>query len=80
MFWASWGGGDQNQFTEDQRTILRQSHLAFKGETQASQTEDGITLTYPTELSSTVTLQSASLASVQDYVELMPECQKSSTP
>ena len=25
MFWASWGGGDQNQFTEDQRTILRHS-------------------------------------------------------
>jgi|GEM_PF-6824807 len=80
MFWASWGGGDQNQFTEDQRTILRQSHLAFKGETQASQTEDGSTLTYPTELSSTVTLQSAKLASVKNYVELMPECQKSSTP
>ena len=80
MFWASWGGGDQNQFTEDQRTILRQSPLAFKGETQASQTGDGITLTYSTELSSTVTSQASTLASVQDYVELMPECQKSSTP
>ena len=79
MFWASWGGGDQNQFTEDQRTILRQSPLAYKGEIQAGQTEDGITLTYPSELSSTVTSQAATVASIRDYVELMPECQKSST-
>ena len=80
MFWASWGGGDQNQFTEDQRTILRQSPLAFKGEIQVSQTADGITLTYPTELSSTVTSQASTVASIRDNVELMPECQKSSTP
>ncbi|MFZ9009514.1 MAG: hypothetical protein ACO211_13585, partial [bacterium] len=41
MFWASWGGGDQDQFSEDQRAILRDSPLAYKGEIQASQTEDG---------------------------------------
>ena len=80
MFWASWGGGDQDQFSEDQRTILRDSPLAYKGEIQASQTEDGITLTYPSELSATVTSQASTVASIRDYVELMPECQKSSTP
>ena len=78
MFWASWGGGDQNQFTEDQRTILRQSPLAYKGQLQTSQTEDGITLTYPSELSETIVSEASTVASIQDYVELMPECQKSS--
>ena len=79
MFWASWGGGDQNQFTEDQRTILRQSPLAYKGQLQTGQTEDGISLTYPPELSETIVLEAATVASIQDYIELMPECQKSST-
>ena len=66
MFWASWGGGDQDQFSEDQRTILRQSPLAYKGQLQAGQTEDGITLTYPSELSATVTSQASTVASIRD--------------
>ena len=80
MFWASWGGGDQSQLTEDQRTILRQSPLAYKGQLQAGQTEDGITLTYPSELSETIVSEASTVASIRDYVELMPKCQKSSNP
>jgi carboxyl-terminal processing protease len=76
MFWASWNGGEQNQLTDDQKIILQHSPLVKLGKLSS---KDKITLTYPVELSATVAAKASLVNSTRDYVELKPECQKSST-
>jgi carboxyl-terminal processing protease len=83
MFWTSWYGGNQNQLTDDQRIILKQSPLAFKGQIQVTvveeQQQDELTLTYPPELSEIVAENAQTVESVREFVELLSECQKSGT-
>ena len=81
MFWTSLSSGRQEAFSTDQQSILQQSPLAFQGSLQGVVNEsDPLTLTYDSALAETVATEAATVASIRDYVDLLPECQRSSTP